>query len=156
MNGEYTHLNDTLRSISELKKSGLTSDELIAVLDVNDVVLDGAEPKLAEIFAARISKTTGDQLVPIVEKLRKQNDQPPIPTITPLSRIISDSLEHALDEAVISGKTTSITLWKNNWLKKNDKTNLFSNLVTVRPTTLTQFRLLPISGTHARSRTIRF
>src|SRR5664279_157099 len=28
MNGQYTHLQDTLTTISELKKSGLTSDEL--------------------------------------------------------------------------------------------------------------------------------
>ncbi len=121
MNGEYTHLGDTLRSISELKKSGLTSDELIAVLDVNDAVLDAVEPQLAQIFAARISKTTTDQLTPIALKLQKLDDKPPIPTITPLSRIMADSLSYALDEASTSGKTTSVTAWKNSWLKKNEK-----------------------------------
>jgi DNA helicase-2/ATP-dependent DNA helicase PcrA len=121
MNGEYTYLRDTLSSISELKRSGLTSDELLAVLDVNDGVLDAAEPELAEIFAARIGKTTADQLVPIIETLRTQDDTPPIPTITPLSRIMADSLETAVDQAQTSGKTTSVTAWKNAWLKKNDK-----------------------------------
>src|SRR5690349_4490837 len=32
MNGEYTYLKDVLSTISELKKSGLTSDELLKIL----------------------------------------------------------------------------------------------------------------------------
>src|SRR5665811_153863 len=36
MNDEYTHLSDSLTTISELKKSGLTSDELLKILDEND------------------------------------------------------------------------------------------------------------------------
>ena len=32
MNGEFTHLSDSLKAISELKKSGLTSDELLKIL----------------------------------------------------------------------------------------------------------------------------
>lgn len=121
MNDEYTHLNDTLRSISELKKSGLTSDELIAVLDQNDIVLDTAEPLLAKIFADRISKKTVDQLLPVVEKLQKCGDRPPVATITPLSNIMGDSLSEAIDTAKESGKTTPITAWKNAWLKKDER-----------------------------------
>ncbi len=43
MNGEYTHIRDITSSISELKRSGLTSDELLQVLDSNDLVLDASE-----------------------------------------------------------------------------------------------------------------
>ncbi len=121
MNGEYTHLSDTLRAISELKKSSLTSDELLAVLDTNDLVLDTIEPLLSTVFAARISKSTMDQLVPLIEKINAIEDTPPIPTITPLSRVLADSLQTALDAAQDTGKTTPITAWKTQWLKKNDK-----------------------------------
>lgn len=121
MNGEYTYLSDTLRTISELKRSSLTSDELIAVLDANDLVLDTAEPLLATIFAARISKTTAEQLAPVIEKITTLDDKPPIPTITPLSRVLAESLQNTLETAQATGKTTAITAWKNQWLKKNDK-----------------------------------
>ena len=121
MNGEYTYLSDTLRTISELKRSSLTSDELIAVLDANDLVLDTIEPLLSAVFAARISKTTIEQLVPLVAKTAHIDDKPPIPTITPLSRVLADSLETVVDIAQTTGKTTAITAWKNQWLKKNAK-----------------------------------
>lgn len=120
MNGEYTHLNDTLRSISELKKSSLTSDELIAVLDQNDIALDSSESSLAKIFTDRISKKTVAELAPVVKKLRATNDKPPLATITPLSHIMADSLEQAIAEAEESGKTTAVTAWKNTWLKKSE------------------------------------
>ena len=40
MNGEYTYLKDTLTAISELKRAGLTSDELLRILDDNERVID--------------------------------------------------------------------------------------------------------------------
>lgn len=123
MNGEYTYLRDTLSSISELKRSGLTSDELLAVLDINDDVLDAVEGDLAAIFAARIGKTTADQLLPVIKTLRELKDTPSISTITPLSRIMADSLDLAVATSQESGKTTAVTAWKNAWLKKNDQGN---------------------------------
>ena len=120
MNGEYTHLNDTLRAISELKKSGLTSDELLGVLDQNDITLNAAEPLLADIFANRISKTTAEQLDSILDVLDTCTDKPAIPTLTPLSRIMRESLADALNTVRETSKTTAITAWKNTWLKKND------------------------------------
>jgi DNA helicase II / ATP-dependent DNA helicase PcrA len=121
MNGEYTYLSDTLRSIAELKKSGLTSDELIAVLDQNDIALDAAEPQLGALFASRIAKTTAAELEKVVVRLRKCDDKPPVPTITSLSHIMADSLADAINQARESGKTTPITAWKNTWLKKNER-----------------------------------
>ena len=89
MNGEYTYLSDTLRTISELKRSGLTSDELTIVLDANDAVIDKIESQLAEVFAARISKSTPGQLAPILERIRTIDETTELVTIVPLQRIIA-------------------------------------------------------------------
>jgi DNA helicase-2/ATP-dependent DNA helicase PcrA len=120
MNGEYTHLGDTLMTISELKKSGLTSDELLLLLDANDQVIDTAEPMLASVFSGRISKTTADSLGQIIEPIRRSGGEVPLPTIVPLSTVLADSLEQAVNEATDTGSTKPITVWRNTWMKKNE------------------------------------
>lgn len=120
MNGEYTHLQDTLKAISDLKKSGLTSDELVSVLDANDKALNAAEPLLKNIFRARISKTTAMELTKVVDVLQTIDDKPPIATITPFSRVLSESLADAIATSIEIDKTTPVTAWKNEWLKKDE------------------------------------
>ena len=120
MNGEYTHLGDTLMTISELKKSGLTSDELLAMLDANEQVLDTAEPLLGAIFASRLNKTTADNLQQVVETIRTSGSVIPLPNIPLLSHAIADSLQHALDEATETNSTKPVTAWRNTWMKKNE------------------------------------
>jgi DNA helicase-2/ATP-dependent DNA helicase PcrA len=119
-NGEYTHLSDTLTVISELKKSGLTSDELLLVLDANDLVIDTAEPLLATIFSGRISKAVIDQLVGAVTHVAKSEQHIPLPGIVSLAKICADSLQQAVEEAESSNSTKPITAWRNAWMKKND------------------------------------
>lgn len=121
MNGEYTHLSDTLRVISDLKKAGLTSDELLSILDANDGMLDAAEKVLADIFAAGIKKTTAEQIAPHIETIRTSATEVSVPNIVPLARIIADSLQYAVVLATTDNSTKPITAWRNNWMKKNDK-----------------------------------
>lgn len=120
MNGEYTHLKDTLSSISELKRSGLTSDELLQIIDANEALLDTLEPSLASVFSERISKKTLPLLIPIATLAAEYPEQSLPLGITPLANVIALSLAHAIDEATASGKTTALTAWKNRWLTKND------------------------------------
>ena len=59
MNGEYTHLSDARKVISELKRSSaLTSDELLAVLEQNETSLDVIERALVPILSDRVGKST--------------------------------------------------------------------------------------------------
>ncbi|HET8883943.1 MAG TPA: ATP-dependent DNA helicase [Candidatus Saccharimonadales bacterium] len=120
MNGEYTHLGDALMTISELKKSGLTSDELLLLLDANDQVIDVSEPLLGVAFGPKISKTTADALRPLVDPIRSSGTRIPLPNIVPLSHIIADSLQHAIDQADTTNSTKPITAWRNAWMKKNE------------------------------------
>lgn len=121
MNGEYTHLNDTITAISELKRSGLTSSELLLILAANDAVFDAVEPEFQAIFADRVGKTTAPKLAKIVAKLQHAEVAIPIPGITPIARIIADSLAEMLEKVETEGSTKPLTAWKNAWFKKNDK-----------------------------------
>ncbi len=121
MNNEYTYLDDTAKVISELKKSGLTSDELLSVLDSNDVTLDTAEPLLAELFSQRISKATIDSLESLVDPIRKARKIIDIPGIPAISDVLSDSISLAVAHGRESASTKPITAWRNAWMKKNEK-----------------------------------
>lgn len=117
--GEYVYLKDIARAISELKTAGLTSDELLKILDANDAVYDTVEQELGTIFDGRVSTTMLSQLVPLAERVAALQ-QPELPTaITPIANVLALSMAHAFDQAVQSNKTTPITAWRNEWLEKD-------------------------------------
>lgn len=118
-NGEYVHLSDTLRAIGELKQAGLSSDELIAILDANDRTLDAVEQDLADIFANRPSVSMLSMLVPIAEKAASLPIVELPSAITPLANELALSMARAFDEAVEINKTTPITAWRDEWLEKD-------------------------------------
>lgn len=120
MNGEYTYLRDALTVISELKKSSLTSLELLGILDENDEAMNSVEPVLSELFEARISKTTARALVPIAHAAAETKASTNAVDITSLAQIIATSLAHAVDEADADNSTKPITAWRNHWLEKNE------------------------------------
>ena len=122
MNGdEYTHLKDSLRVISELKHSGLTTDELRKILDANDSVIDAIRRDLSAVFQNPISKSTVHLLAPIARDTANLK-QPNMPAgITPYANVLSLALAHAIDEAVALDSTKPITAWKNSWCEKNDR-----------------------------------
>lgn len=120
MNGdEYTYLRDSLTVISELKRSGLTSDELLRILDANDTVIDKIERDISAIFVNRISKSTAHLLAPIAEKVANIPQPVLAPAITPYANILALSIAHAVDEAVVSDSTKPISAWKKTWCEKS-------------------------------------
>lgn len=121
MNGDYTYLSDSLTVISELKKSGLTSDELIDILDSNDGVIEKAEQLLSPILADRISKTTADRLASHIDLIRSSGTAMALPTLVPLSDVLADSLEEAAAQANQTNSTKPITAWRNHWFKKDER-----------------------------------
>ncbi|HEY0965532.1 MAG TPA: ATP-dependent helicase, partial [Candidatus Saccharimonadales bacterium] len=121
MNGEYTHLRDTISVISELKKSGLTSDELLAILDDNERVLDACETALAKIFSTKISKTTKDDLAEEARAIAELNRTKLPPGIVSLVETLSLSIAHAIDAATDQNSTKPVTAWRNKWLEKNER-----------------------------------
>lgn len=126
MNGEYTHLNDARSVISELKRrSALTSDELLAVLQQNEATLDVAEKLLVPLFEGRIDKTTGGKLQTVLHTLQEHAQTiEPLYQITPLAHVLVESLAAALDDAVTIHPTKPLTAWKNSWFEKDSAKQL--------------------------------
>ena len=123
LNGEYIHLSDSLTTISELKKSGLTSDELLKIIDENNAVIEKAEQLLSPIFAERITKSTATNVAKHIGAIRRSNGEVILPTVVPLSEVLADSLENATSDAIGSNSTKPITAWRNQWFKKDEKGN---------------------------------
>lgn len=124
MNGDYTYLSDSLTVISELKKSGMTSDELLEVLDANDSAIEKTEQLLGPIFAERISKSTAPLAKEHAGSIRAAKTDSILPGIVPLATVIADSLVHAAEQSEEDNSTKPITAWRNKWFQK-DETGAF-------------------------------
>ncbi|MGO3701753.1 MAG: ATP-dependent helicase [Candidatus Saccharimonadales bacterium] len=117
MNGEFTAINAIKSSISDIKRSGLSADELTAVLDANDEVIAIAEPILRDVFAGRISKATFEKLGQAAAELADINEPQPIAALPRLSDTLRASLQRALAAAAEHPKITPpLTEWKKQWL----------------------------------------
>jgi DNA helicase II / ATP-dependent DNA helicase PcrA len=122
LNDEFTQLRDTQITISELKKSGLTPDELLKLLDHNDAFIEYANPAITEAFKTPIrSKKALATLEPLRAHLQKYEQQPlPLAGFASLAQVCRDEFEAALITANEQGKTTPITQWRTTWCEKND------------------------------------
>lgn len=120
MNDEYTYLRDTQRTISELKRAGLASAELLRVLDHNDEVIETVEKLLSPIFADRMSKKTAEIIAPHIDPIRTLQLHGPLTGTPPLGRIIADSLQQAVIAATTDNSTKPLTAWRNQWFEKNE------------------------------------
>jgi DNA helicase-2/ATP-dependent DNA helicase PcrA len=119
MNGEYTYISDSLTAISELKKAGLTSGELLRILDDNDAVIQKTEQLLSPIFADRISKNTAIKAATHIEAIRDSNGNVTLQHVAPLSEQIANTLETATNNSIELNSTKPITAWRNQWFTKN-------------------------------------
>ena len=119
MNDEYTYMRDAVSVISELKKNGLTGEELRLILAKNAEVIDAVEPQFAEIFAPRLSKGTTELLRPLIDELRELEEPMPFPSVPSLALSLADSLMAAVTDATGDNSTKPITAWRNTYLKKD-------------------------------------
>lgn len=125
MNGEFTYLKDTKTVISELKRSGgITSDELLAVIQQDEASLDQASKLLIPVFSNRISNKTVVQTSEILPELHQlSNAVKSLYSIEPLVKVMSNSLQLAVQEAEDSNSTKPLTAWKNQWIGKDENKN---------------------------------
>lgn len=121
MNGEYTYISDIETTISELKRSGFTNDEVLLILDSNEATIQVINNKFGPVFANRISAKMVDTLKELIPEIKSTAKPTKFSAIVPLADIFVNSLEIALESVATNKKTTDLTSWKNNWFEKNDK-----------------------------------
>jgi DNA helicase-2/ATP-dependent DNA helicase PcrA len=117
------YIKDISRAISEIKRAGLTFEEINTVLDSNDQSYDGLTPQIREIFASRISNKT----IPLVGLFINKIDIKPIEifkNIFSFNYLVHESLLKAFNEATEMGKAKPITAWKNAWIANDSNKNL--------------------------------
>jgi len=121
MNDEFTYLRDTQRAISDLKKSGLTSDELLKILDKNDTFTDWLQPKLGGAFGDRLSKKSFPGVRSLLDEIGQYEEEAyDLITYEPLHTLVSRSLEQALADAQLENSTKPLGAWKREWCEKRD------------------------------------
>src|SRR3990167_4672464 len=111
-------------SISDFKRAGLTPDEIQRIAKHSLGFIEFAETKIRNIWPAKVDK----KIIPLIAKLIKELDHYDldpvgVPNIVPLGEILIDELIEAADTASGSGKTNTITSWKNKWLEKDSDGN---------------------------------
>ncbi|MEO6110042.1 MAG: ATP-dependent DNA helicase [Candidatus Saccharimonadales bacterium] len=120
MNGEYTHQTDATKVISEIKRSGLTSDQLLAIIEASEIALDNAERLVAPILSGTVSAKVRDNLTEILPELQVfAAESETLFDITPLARAIYSGLVTAIELSQTEHPTKPITAWKKKWLEKN-------------------------------------
>ena len=127
MNGEWTYLDELLRTISDFKKAGLTATEAKELLAQNLAFSAGITPLLRKVFADRISAATttaAQELLVAAEKATAETPRLSFSSEPTLAELFARSLARHLDEARATGKTKPLTEWKKSWTTKNPNGDL--------------------------------
>ncbi|MCA9335195.1 ATP-dependent helicase, partial [Candidatus Saccharibacteria bacterium] len=124
MNDRYTHINDILSAISDLKRAGFTDAEFNALLDAAETTIDTAGKLLGSIFENRISKATKTALENILPQIESIDESMPLEGAISLREVLANSLQHTINEAENHEKVTPpITAWKNEWMTRDVNKN---------------------------------
>lgn len=120
MNGVFTHLRDLQTTISDLKKSGLTPDELEAILARNDAFCSWVHNELNDVFGDRLSKKIFPKVRTLIDHIRSYDEEElELITYVALSEQVANNLEFALSQAEAEDSTKPLSAWKKEYLEKN-------------------------------------
>jgi DNA helicase-2/ATP-dependent DNA helicase PcrA len=118
------YLKDALGFISEAKRALLTPDDLRTIADTNDAFIKKGSTVVSECLHSLLRMDK--KVLPLFEELfitlQKQLVKIKLPSdISPLDSLAVTELAEALVGAQETGKTNTLTVWKNNWLAKNSE-----------------------------------
>lgn len=118
--GEFVYLSSVDSHITNLKKAGLTPEELQEVLDHNEEFAKQTNPVFTELFQGRMSKSILDQIPDYLEKLRDiEVGELGVARIDSLKEVLLLTLEEAYGDAIERDTTKPVTNWRNNYLEKS-------------------------------------
>lgn len=116
------YLNDIKSFVSDAKRSLLTPGDIQIIARENLGFIEKSQPIVHEQLAG-LTRITSKSL-PMFENLEHAlaplSYASTVPQAAPLSSILLTELREAIELAQESGKTMSLTKWKNNWLAKDN------------------------------------
>ncbi len=122
MNGEFTYLRDVQQTISEMKRSGYTPDEITLILDRNEAFCTWIQPTIDTVFAQTVTKKIFPEVESLLQKIDAYDDESlNLIGYTSLRDHIRASLQSALTQAFEENTQKPITAWKKEFIYKNEK-----------------------------------
>jgi DNA helicase II / ATP-dependent DNA helicase PcrA len=126
----FVYLSDVSNIISNLKKAGITEDELDSILARNEVEAKLVSDIISPIIEKRVSESVIDELEEARRKLLELDIKNSVSTtsidkiastgIPTVLRAVALSLEEALIKRAETEKNEPISKWKEKWFKKDD------------------------------------
>lgn len=142
--GAYFYLKSIKDRIGKLKKAGITPAEYQKILEANTIYYKEIEEMIIPIFEERMSKNTRDALPELIARIEGiQTSGTPIEhsSLFDYKELLVQSLSFAYEKSVEEGGTKPLTVWKDDWLKKDPDTkelHLKDAYQTERNTSLAQ------------------
>jgi DNA helicase-2/ATP-dependent DNA helicase PcrA len=123
----FVYLKDSLYLMGNLKKAGIEPEEFKKILNHNKKLIPEINKIIQTIFADRLSKEAITKAQTGLEKLKIIADKSAkdFPTLffKNLAETTYETMKKATEEADELGKTTPLSAWKENKLKKDDENN---------------------------------
>lgn len=121
MNNEFTYLRDAQGAISDLKKSGLTPDELLKIVERNEAFCEWVQPKLQAALGDRLSKKSFPAASELLRDIAGYDEEAlALINYQPLYELMSASLGRALEQSMDEDSTKPLSAWKRDWCEKRD------------------------------------
>lgn len=120
------YLKDAIAAISEVKRANLSSDDIRQIAKNNLDFIETASMLTSTHLAGftRISKTSISLFQKLFIKLQDSAKIAELPkNVISLEQLAITTLAESLLAAEETGKTNTITSWKNKWLTKDNKDN---------------------------------
>lgn len=118
------HIGDLISTVSEVKRALLIPDDLRAIAEENVRFISTASQQTIQIFDGLATTSSFKLAFPKFAELLSAlqamvPDKPVTGRFASLAQLSITELADAVIIAEESGKTTTLTKWKNNWLVKN-------------------------------------
>ncbi|HUC87692.1 MAG TPA: UvrD-helicase domain-containing protein, partial [Candidatus Binatia bacterium] len=116
------YLRDIKQFISDAKRALLTPKNINQVAIANEQFLQNANKAVQKNLSdlKRLDKTAGPLFISLASETTKLGSKPISTNVLNLQVLWQQSLEAALQHFKLTGKTTELTSWKNNWLAKDE------------------------------------
>jgi DNA helicase-2/ATP-dependent DNA helicase PcrA len=116
------YMMDVKTFVSDAKRALLTPDDILRIADENDSFISKASPIVARWLQSviRIDKKSLPLFEGMLAEIQNSVELPAAESgVLPLGLLFMQELTATLEEVAASGKTTTLTKWKNAWLVKD-------------------------------------
>lgn len=110
----FVFLEDSLSSISDIKRAGITPLDFLKIIEDNKKILDSLSPVISKNIPIRVSKkdTSGFSIIlDSIEKLLDSNEDS-------IASVLHQSLKTALDQSVETDSSKPLSKWKEKFISK--------------------------------------